>query len=82
MVKAYPIGVQTDGYNSGYRMQLSDGPISVCYGPIFSNEDDAWRFHAYAMEHFGGRIKNWFSFCYSGTGHPNSEDLSRIGPLY
>ena len=82
MFKAYVIDGQSDGHNFGYRVQLRDGPISVFYGPVFSTEDDAWRFHAYAMDHFGGRIKNWFSFCYAGHDHPNSENLSRIECLY
>jgi len=82
MFKAYVIGGQTDGHNTGYRVQLSDGPISVCYGPIFSTENDAWRFHAYAMDHFGGRIRNWFSDCYAGLEQSSCDDLSRIECLY
>ena len=82
MFTAYVIPNQSDGHNIGYRVQLCDGPISVFYGPIFSTEDDAWRFHAYAMDHFEGRVQKWFSLCYAGLEHPNSEDLSQIACLY
>ena len=82
MFKAYVVGGQSEGHNTGYRVQLCDGPISVCYGPVFSDENDAWRFHAYCMEHFGGRVRNWFANCYAGIEQPESDDLSRIHPLY
>ena len=82
MFEAYVLGGQSDGHNEGYRVQLCDGPISVFYGPVFTTEDDAWRFHAYCLDHFGGRLKDWFSFCYAGSDHPSCNDLSRIDPLY
>ena len=81
MFKVYVIPNQSDGHNVGYRVQLCDGPISACYGPVFTTENDAWRFHTYCMEHFGGRVENWFSLFYAGASHPNIDDLSRTSPL-
>ena len=66
MLKEYVIPDQSDGHNIGYRVELCDGPISVCYGPVFDTEDDAWRFHSYCMIHFEGIIENWFANCYAG----------------
>ena len=65
MFQAYVIPGQSDGHNIGYRVQLCDGLISRYYGPVFTTEEDAWRFHGYCLHNFEGTIKKWWSNVYS-----------------